>query len=486
MLVTCRFGDTEVGVRRVAIDGDRVSKPVRFVHVPLRSGFHRLSVSARPVGEPDGLMGEPEATKLVQVVDRGLRVLYVEGRLRYESKYVARALAAAGRFSLDRRVLAGDRGVGLGDELDDWLTYHVIVFGNVAAGRFTTEQLEIVRRLVDEYGKGFCMIGGRSSFAAGDWADTPIADVLPVDARLSSGQIDGPLRVVPTSEGADSDVMRIGAADEPVREAWAKLAPLAGADRLAGIKPGAEVLATTADGEPLIVAQTYGKGRSMAIAFDTTWRWVLTPQDTADLQRRFWRQAMLHLASPKPNVWITTDRTRYDLRRLLRGAETIEITAGVEDAGGRPMPDVEPRVVLISPDGGETSVSLAPQGTVRRGRISPPGAPGTWRLSLTADVGGEERTAEHRFEVVRRDLESLEPLANTELLRRVAAESGGDYRPLRRFRDVLGYLRVASRPKTVHETRRRDLSAALSWPVVLGVIALLCAEWALRKRRGLI
>ena len=91
-----------------------------FVHVPLQAGFHRVSVTAEAVAKPPGpagsgeavhdLAGRPSDSKLVHVVDRELRVLYVEGKFRYEAKYIAQALVAARRFTLDRRVLIQGAG----------------------------------------------------------------------------------------------------------------------------------------------------------------------------------------------------------------------------------------------------------------------------------------------------------------------------------------------------------------------------------------
>ena len=74
----------------------------------------------------------------------------------------------------------------------------------------------------------------------------------------------------------------------------------------------------------------------MAVAFDTSWQWVLSPDDTAELQKCFWRQAMLWLSKPMPNAWVATDQADYDARRLADGAAVIEVTAGVEDSQGTP------------------------------------------------------------------------------------------------------------------------------------------------------
>jgi uncharacterized membrane protein len=489
--VTCRFGQEEIASKAIVIDELRRAEPVRFVHVPLAAGFHRLVVSARPLGPavPD-LAGRQEASRLVHVVDREMRILYVEGKFRYEAKYIARALAAARRFSLDRRVLlqplTDRQPTPLSENLDDWLAYHAIIFGDVAASRFTRQQLQIVRDLVGKYGKGFCMLGGSSSFGRGGWQDTPIADILPIDLSASAGQIDSPLRVELTRQGRDNDVMRIGDGSLDVAADWRRLDPLPGANRLIGLKPAATVLAETDQREPLIVSQPYGKGRTMAIAFDMTWRWVLTKNDTADLQRRFWRQVALFLAAPKGTVWVVTDKTNYDLRRLRRSGESIKISAGVEDSHGRPLLNIPVTVKLVAPGGQESPVSLRPAEKMRRGQLSPPTKSGTYTLHIAARVGGKLLTAKHRFEVLYRDLESLEVLANHNLLRRMSSLSRGQFVTHDRFGDLLKQLHVATRPERRDTVAHVMLSQQLRWPVVAALIALLCAEWAFRKRKGLV
>ncbi len=489
--VTCTFGEKEVGSQTLFIDRLRSAQPVRFVHVPLRAGYHRVSIRAEVVGTaPPDLAGRPDASKLVHVVDREMRILYVEGKFRYEAKYIARALVAARRFAVDRRVLlqplAEKRPTPLSENLDDWLAYHAILFGDVAASHFTRKQLEIVRDLVGKYGKGFCMLGGSRSFGRGGWADTPIADVLPIDLGASILQIDSEIHVVPTRDGQESDVMRVGETGANVAADWAKFDPLPGATRLAGLKPAATVLAETPKGMPLIVTQPYGKGRAMAIAFDTTWRWVLTKKDTADPQRRFWRQVALFLAAPKGAVWIVTDKTNYDLRRLRRGTEVIKVTAGVEDSQGRPLPDAPVQVRLVGPGGQESPVLLRKADKVRKGQLPAPTRPDTYVLRIKAKVGGKELAAEHRFEVVRRDLESLEVLANHALLRRMAEASGGKFVTLDRFGDLLKELNVTTRPEKRDTVTHVALASRLRWPVIAAIILLMCGEWAFRKRKGLV
>ncbi len=492
--VTCRFGEEVVGEETVTVDSDEFRRPLRWVHVPIRTGYHRVNVTVEYVGTPpEDLVGERSASELVHVVERDLRILYVEGKIRYEVKFITQGLAAGQRFNLDRRILLADASVqdnGLSEKLEDWLAYHAILFGDVPASRFTPRQLEIVKELVQEYGKGFGMIGGQESFGGGGWAQTPLIDVLPVNLHSSRGHLDSPVKVVPTPDGQDSDLLRVGEDGQSIPDAWKGLRELPGANRLADPKPAATVLAVTPANHPLIVSQPCGKGRSLAVAFDTTYKWVLSPDDTAERQRRFWRQVALYLCNPKGNVWIHTEKTRYEYRRLARGAEAVQVTAGVEDPSGGPLPDA-PVLVTLAREGAEPQriggageVPRAFGGATLLGSQIP--APGTYVLTITADVEGRTLVGEHRFEVIERDLEALEVLANHELLQRMAAETPGRFAELAGLSKVLEDVVAAAEPKSVERTETREVTASLRWPILLGVLALLCAEWSIRKRKGLV
>jgi len=422
-----------------------------------------------------------------------MRILYIEGKLRYESKFLAHALAAAKRFSLDRRILLQPLRFGrlpaLPEELDDWLVYHAIIIGDVHSNRFTKGQLEIIKTLVSKYGKGLCMIGGNNSFGRGGWDNTPIADVLGVDLGGSDKQIIGSIKVIPTRRGLASDMMRIGG-DEDVAGAWGELDPLPGANLLGKVKIAAQVLATTRKGpaEPLIVAQPYGKGRSLAIAFDMTHKWVLTENDTASSQKRFWRQVALYLCAPRGNVSVTTDRMVYDLAKLTSSDQIITITARVEDSTGRMVPpgdDTAETVSLVDSEGEKSLITLISSGMVRQGKITV-SRPGMYTLNFSATVEGKTISAEHRFEVINRDVEFLDVLADHEQLKRLSTETNGKFVPLAGLSELFEHISASSEERKVPRIRYTNLVDDFRWFIVGVLIALLCLEWALRKRKSLV
>lgn len=535
VVIECTVGDEVVKTTDpIEVTTDKQVHEFEYDHVPIDTGTRRVKVAARVVGPPPrGLTGAREASELVHVADRGMRILYIEGKFRYETKYITRALGTAENFTFERRVLLQPLKEGaasdLSEDLDDWLRYHAIILGDVSPERFTPRQIDILARLVDEYGKGFCMIGGARSFEQGLWsraalagrmpADPPedwawpersVATMMPVDLSASTGQIDEPIRVLPTPAGLDAELMNVAGEDGGVRAAWEELDTLPGASRLSGVKGGAEVLATTTgepDGEPLIVRQGYGKGRTLAVAFDTTWRWVLTPKDTAEMQKRFWRQVALYLAAPKGNVWVQTDRPAYDLARLRAEGEPIRISAGVEDASGMPVTDLSPEVTLVHPDG-ETRQPVQlrrPAGAGREfsGVIGLAGLEATvdrpYVLRISAEVSGETVESEYRFELTDPNRDARDTTADLELLRGLARRTQGQFARLSELDALLRDIRLSTEPRYRTVRERYDIATMplvslpgtdravrMHWLLVGAMILLLCVEWMIRKRRGLV
>jgi hypothetical protein len=118
--------------------------------------------------------------------------------------------------------------------------------------------------------------------------------------------------------------------------------------------------------------------------------------------------------------------------------------------------------------------------------VAAPGGAGTYTLKVAADVGGKTLWAEHRFEIVQRDLESMEMLANFDLLRQMSQASKGEFVTLAQLGSLVGRLRILCRPKQREVIEYEDLADYNRWPLVIILISLLCVEWALRKRRGLV
>src|SRR5262249_39743147 len=142
------------------------------------------------------------------------------------------------------------------------------------------------------------------------------------------------MKMLPAQAGLDHFVMRLDSREKNMAR-WKSLAPLGGANRFGQLKKGAMVLAETERSVPLLLAQDYGQGRSMAFAADTTYQWFLAGQ--AEEHQRFWRQAILWLAKKEmqgdSSVWVKLNERRF------RPGQGVEMTFGTRGQDGLPLPD---------------------------------------------------------------------------------------------------------------------------------------------------
>lgn len=288
----------------------------------------------------------------VTLVDRPLRVLYIDGYPRWEYRFLKNVLGREKSLLFSSLLLSpGRRYVQEGSlELEsvpttpaEWEKFDVVVLGDVRPETFSVEQMQQVRRRVSTGGAGLLWIGGQGA-TPGAWRSTPLADLLPMTlgprglgsggAVGSAGEpgavapwpVDVTLRPTPTAGGLG--VMRLqeppaggGSAAEPGGDAsgtggstpeagdvpgdWppALSNPELGWPRLrwaqridpATLKPAAEALALAVPVDPSAGAPTaavltmrFGAGRVVYVATDEIWRWRYGRGE--DLVERFYLQ----------------------------------------------------------------------------------------------------------------------------------------------------------------------------------------------------
>src|SRR5262245_18965294 len=178
-----------------------------------------------------------EIPTYVTVVKEGVSVLMVDS-LGDESRYVRFALGSDPRirlYQIERQTEARPEGADADLLKLERQGYDVIILGNVSAKRLTAGNAQImekIRELVRDKGVGFMMMGGMDSFGgtperdprSGDWAGTPIADILPVELNVS-GHVETPSEMIPTEAGLNQYgyLLRLAPTEKATREIWQKL-----------------------------------------------------------------------------------------------------------------------------------------------------------------------------------------------------------------------------------------------------------------------
>ncbi|KPK95985.1 hypothetical protein AMJ80_02565, partial [bacterium SM23_31] len=323
---------------------------------------------------------------LIDTQKDSIRVLFFEGRLRSEFKFIKRALEDDQVFEFTSLTRTGGskyfrQGIKNPDELkggfprlqEELFRYKAIIFGDIERSYFAYEQLEMIEQFVKNRGGGFLMLGGQSSFAEGDYWNTPIDDILPVVIDPTRKQIIQPdffnpapdpeevgMKFVPTRAGLEYPILKLANDIGTNRDLWDQMPKLTHISLFGGVKPGATVLAEKPDdehgpSEPLLLIQRYGKGRTAALASASTWRWQLQLESEDTRHERFWRQLVRWLVSATPNkVNIALDENLYS------PGDEVPIRVNVYNDDFEPLEFVDVQGTITDPFGSVHPLNFHP------------------------------------------------------------------------------------------------------------------------------
>jgi len=502
LLVENASGKMETAARTtIQADSGNATLPVQLSWVPKEPGEVKVTLRVPPQnGEVSDANNQMDA--YVSVVKSGLRVLYLEGAFRPETGFLRRSLDAAEEIQLDLVRLQRRNALGTGRDpvLQKLLReeYAVILLGDVNAACFHPEDLALLEEKIMQ-GTGLLTLGGLENYAEGGYAETPFAKILPVvldPAGNSNGKFqqnahwNQPIQMKLTPAGKLHLALALDSDAAFSEQLWSRLPRLDGANRFTEWKPGAVILASdrTPEGQeiPLLLEHSYGRGRVMAMAADSTWRWHLGGFEEA--HRRFWRQVVFWLAN-KESTLDGTVSLILPQRRFPQGQKiSFHVSARLSNGKTVPIPaqnspEESWTAFIESTDGTQIPIPLTPEKNVMAGAISTPLPPGEFMLHAAVTHQGQKiGESKCRFQVFHHDLEMDRAQAEPQLMASLALSTGGKaVKP-----DELGTLwkQLAENREELKIERRIEMPLWDRWWWLALLITALTLEWILRKRAG--
>jgi hypothetical protein len=495
--------------RRVALlaDGSPIDETFTVSPDPLNATVYTAEIP----NEPDEIVTENNARSvLVSPAGRKRRVLVLAGAPGFEHSFLARALAMDSGLEVDAVVRKGrnengegtflvQAGQGRGQALTSGFpstrealyAYDALIIANVEGDFFTRAQLAQAAEFASERGGGLLVLGGRS-FAPRGLIGTPLEAALPVELNdrrglnrsmsVEEGAEPGHNTISLTPEGEKHPVTRIGSSLAETRRLWSALPPLAASATLGGPRPGAAVLAVTAAPTgavyPVVAVQRFGRGRSMVFAGEASWRWRMMLPAADRSYEFFWRQAVRWLAGSSP------DPVTIEVPEAAEPGDSVDVHVDARDRAFLPVADAVVQAALTVP-GGETKMLALRHEAGASGRYTAAvrfDQPGLYRVRVDARRGAATLGESDRWLYVGGgDREFADPRLNEGWLRRVARASGGRYVRTAEASQIASWLQTAVLRDV--EPAQRDLWHE-PWAFAL-VVALLSAEWVLRRRWGL-
>ena len=507
-------------------------EPVQVQFTLEESGPRAIRFSVDPM-EGEALTGNNERQVLVEIGDTRRKILYFEGSPRPENKFVRRALTDDENIQIvtllrtaDEKFLRldvdgpGELAGGFPDTREELYEYDGLILGSVEASFFTHDQLQMMADFVGQRGGGLLVLGGRRSLGEGGYAGTPLADALPI-VLPPTGEPDVlEVSAELTPPGRRHAAMRIEETADASADRWSELPPLTSVNRVFEAKPGAVTLlrAVPIEGEPrvLLAHQRYGRGTSIAFTAQDSWLWQMHADIPLEDQTHetLWRQLLRWLVHDTPgrarldvgdDVAPVTEpvriRAEVEDERYLRvnGADVVATVTGPSGIPAEVRLDwtverdgeYEGRFVPDEPGVHRVSVRAAPRGTSLAAADGTAGD-GTAEGADAGDAGGataggraarasEIVEGQGFFQAGTPQIEQFGAGRRTELLRRIADETGGRFYTADDAEVLADEIRYTESGDTVYEER-----SLWDMPVLFLLLAgLLGGEWAYRRRKDL-
>lgn len=480
--------DIELG-----IDGET---PVQVQFTLEESGPRELRFVVAPL-ENEAVADNNRRTAMLDVRSERRKVLYFEGVPRPELKFLRRAVADDENLQVVTLLRSADEkyfrlDVDDADELaegfpetrEELYRYAGLVLGDVEASFFTHDQLQMMADFVSRRGGGLLVLGGRHAFAEGGYAGTPLADALPVVLDTPAGEL---VEILPelTRAGTRHPAVRLAEDQRASADRWASLPPLTMRNLVTRVKPGAVSLLTGrpvdgSDARILLAYQRFGRGTSIAFTAQDSWLWQMHADIPVEDQTHetLWKQLLRWVVHDTPN------RLQLELtEETVLPDDPVALRAVLEDERFLAVNSADVSAVVTGPDGVPVETRL--DWTVERDGVYEgsftPSEPGLYRVDVRTGSGDDEVTATGYFRAGEPELEAFGAGRRTELLARLAEETGGAFYTFDEAPGLAADAQYSESGDTV-----REVHPLWDMPVLLLLLgALLTGEWTYRNRRDL-
>lgn len=483
-------------------------------------GLYRYEARVAPV--PGELIAiNNTSVHFLEVVNEPIRVLLLEGKPYWDSKFFMRTLAADPVVELhsivrmtEERFLqrtlnsipSGTLGEGEGDAAREeiWQVtgnpaeiiadaghlerFQVVVLGRDTQVFLNDATLTNLRRWISRQGGALLCYRGSPAAQIGQ----QLAQILPVAWTEGS---ESRFNLQLTGEG--QSLRWLGDLDERLDGGIGQMPTLATVSQVQAPRPLATVLAVAhlaQDGRswPVITSHYYGTGRVVTIEGAGMWRWAFLPpqhEQRGEVYGTLWQSLLRWLVSggglrPGQEMDLRCDRVLFESNEPATATLLLS-----EAAMGRGIPSVE---LMVAGEANPLGI-FAPAASgddpgvfrVAFGRL-PPGQyeARVSALDLPLDSAGPSLPPSTRFDVRAAVREQLELAARPDLMNLIASESGGAVLQTGSAREVLGSFETFQRKAQPPRVRRTP--AWDRWYVLVGIFGLWATAWATRRRVGLV
>jgi hypothetical protein len=451
-----------------------------------------LKVSVSTV-EGDRELANNATNMRVRALTQKRRILILDGRSRWETRYLRNMFERDEQWQVNALVTDAGAIAGMltrGDKEGQFPNdpallqpYDLIIFGEVPRVLFKDEELTWLHDFVAKRGGAIIFIDG-SRQRLKEYAGTPLAPLFPVE-WTGSGIRESHMKLGLTERGAALPPFALSPDKSQNLEVWGNLRPvhwISGATAM----PGAETLVEALAGgkkQPAVVTRSFGAGKIFYQAFDDSWRWRYEVGDQHHV--RYWNQIanwMAELPFAVRDKLISLDAGAI----TYQPGDAADLRVRLRDGQGRPVTNAAVDAVLFRDGKRVATMRLTPDdnaGGLFRGRTAAL-EPGNYEVAVeSAAIAERDAKARTGFKVEPLQTGELTQLSlNEELLRQMAAATGGEYLREENVDRLVELLAPISQGRVIES----DTVLWQSYWWFLPIIFFLTVEWIIRKRVGML
>ncbi len=485
----------------VQLPAEGESQTVRLATRPEVPGELSLRLEIDPI-EGETNVENNTVSQTVEVRDEKIRVLLVQASPNYEYRALKSLLERDPAVELRVHLQEADVDFSEVEEISlaefpsleqELFNYDVILLGDVDPSLLPRQVWETLEQFVSVHGGGLVCIAGPRFMPQAFQGVRPLRVLLPFELEATSllgskspNVEENPIQ--PTTLGWRTPSLQLGETDAESRAIWQSLPPVLWLFEIENTKPGAQVLAEHGTRNnrrgnrlPIILRHYVGRGEVLFHATDETWRWRWRTDDR--YFARYWGQAVRRLgrgrlANNRQGVQLTTDRSRY------RPGEEIKLRLRFRNPQEAPA-DNQGVVVQLQSNREPGQEIRLQRPSLHRGifeTVVPRLLPGKYKATLLQPSMGEAATSA-KFEIEHPSRELSRIAVDEQTLIEAAEISGGKYYTLKTVSKLIHDL---SPPR---QTTIEQLPARPLWNTHAAMalfVAVLTAEWLLRRRQGML
>ena len=407
---------------------------------------------------------------LTRVISPKINLLYVDGQLRWEYKFLKRYLESAADLAPLFLVKTGKnlyqqtgRKIKISLPLfggEKFLeNFDIIILGNMDFSSFSHQELANLKNFVLKKGKSLIFLGGENFLKGAK--NSPLKEILPVVVSEEGAKIeDANFTPLLTESGKNSSLF---AEFPPFPE-------LPRVNRIEKSGKGGTVLLKKS-GKPsliLLALNTFKQGKCLTVATDSTWKWRFGSRKEKKIYNLFWGRIIGHMWNLQDYLGIGKEIPYISTsKRVYEKEEEVKLNFSFKGKNKKIKP------FLITPENEKKALSLKNQDSSFIPREN-----GVYIIG--ADNEGKTNLKE--IVVKRGGNEFNHPGRNEKYLKKISESSGGKYIPLEKVVNLKNFLKFPRKTIIKHFAISEE-SRKFMLPAIFLFLAL-C--WWLRRQNNIV